>query len=228
MPSASGTLDGSWHLRSAGDECTRRGQTAAGHSKRKAAAQKEKSTSFINNHDMDASRKLAFVGESKSLETLQPLLYPPTEAWVMRNTQEQYLRQRKTAEESFMTQQKLPLHAGYLNLATFHPDFPAPKWWRKDDGTTLKEEWFKVVEAPKVQQSAERAQIVTEAAARRMTGQTRASPTSLRSTTTSKMTTTFRSSTTRTDQPWPSIPIAMGKHVGQTTCQGQSCDSTLC
>lgn len=149
----------------------KRGSSSGGvvTARRQNANSKDKSIAYINNIDQAHCRKFSFFPETESLNNMQPLPLPDIKQWVMRDSDLNLIKQRKAFEKSWMTKEKIPIYAGFSNLRRLE-DFAPPKWWAKSKGgeNTLSA----MVKPQSEEQSAERAQIVTEIVATRAKGQT--------------------------------------------------------
>lgn len=149
----------------------RRGGRASGVNARRQNAQaKEKLTTYVDNIDRDTCHKWSFFPDTNKLQTMQEIPMPPVERWVQRDSSIELIRQRKSFELSWMTQRKIPIHAGYHNLRDLE-GFAPPKWWA-NSGPGESATAFAVVEPEAVPQSVERAATITEAATKRAKGQT--------------------------------------------------------
>lgn len=144
---------------------------AGGTSAKKAQLSKRDKAMFTANFDEETCGHYPFFADSKDADLMQPLVVPDIEQWVRSETDPRFVAQKKAFEGSFMTSRRIPIHAGYHNLANLE-GFHGPKWWMKDDNPIPEEDWFAVVAPQTEAQSAERAQKVTEAATRRAKGQT--------------------------------------------------------
>jgi hypothetical protein len=138
--------------------------------KRQTGGKKDKMSAFVDNPDLEDSKKHAFFAESSKVTTMQQIPMPSIDDWIMSQTNALFITQKKKFEKSQMTAMRVPIHAGYHNLAKIEK-FAAPKWWMKD-GDKPTEDFFTVVPAETQQQDAARAKTVNEASTRRMKGQT--------------------------------------------------------